>query len=74
MLSMGIDLTGNIRLTSHLKVPSATGPKTGHPTVGANAESPESWLDRESYSPVARLYQSDDLRYGRRHAVFQRQL
>ncbi|VEA07433.1 Acidic mammalian chitinase AMCase; Flags: Precursor [Salmonella enterica subsp. enterica serovar Sanjuan] len=32
--------------------------------VGANAESPKSWLDVKAISPVARLYQSDDLRHG----------
>lgn len=41
--------------------------------VGANAESPKSWLDVKAISPVARLYQSDDYDMALWHAVFQRQ-
>jgi chitinase len=37
--------------------------------VGANAESPKSWVDVKAIAP-ARLHQPDDLRHGVRHAVF----
>ncbi len=38
--------------------------------VGANAESPKSWVDVKAIAPPARLHQPDDLRHGVRYSVF----
>ncbi|VDZ79322.1 chitinase [Salmonella bongori] len=68
MASMGSILTGNIRLTSHLKaLRQLMGPKKGSPiAVGANAESPKSWLDVKAIAPLLDLINliTYDMAYG----------
>lgn len=65
MALMGSILTGNIRLMSHLKaLRQVMGPKNGSPSPSARMRKVRKLAGRESYNPVARLYQSDDLRHG----------
>lgn len=51
----------------------AMGPKNGSPSPSARMWKARKLAGCKSYHPVARRYQSDDLRHGLWHAVFQRQ-
>ncbi|EHO0791093.1 hypothetical protein KH784_000150 [Salmonella enterica] len=51
MVSMGSIWTGNIRLTSHLKALRQLMGQWVTLVVGANAESPKSWLDVKAIAP-----------------------